>query len=97
MIKIVARQVIRKDCMEQYRALTKELVEKSCAEAGNVTYTSNQSLSDERVHCFIEIWKDQEAIDIHNASEHFQRIVPQLAELFDEPETVELYSEVAFE
>lgn len=96
MIKIVAKQVIRKDCIAKYRELTKELVEKSQAEAGNITYTSNQSTTDERVHCFIEIWKDQEAIDIHNASEHFQRIIPQLGELFDEPETVDLYTEVEF-
>ncbi|MCD8357169.1 MAG: antibiotic biosynthesis monooxygenase [Clostridia bacterium] len=96
MIKIVAKQIIRKECIEKYRELTKELVEKSSAEAGNITYTSNQSIADERVHCFIEIWKDQEAIDIHNASEHFQRIIPQLAELFDGPEVVDLYTEVEF-
>lgn len=96
MIKIVAKQVIRKDCIGKYRELTKELVEKSQAEAGNIMYTSNQSTADERVHCFIEIWKDQEAIDIHNASEHFQRIIPQLGELFDAPEIVDLYTEVEF-
>lgn len=96
MIKIVAKQTIRKECIQKYRELTRELVEKSCAEAGNITYTSNQSIADERVHCFIEIWKDQEAIDIHNASEHFQRIIPQLAELFDAPEVVDLYTEVEF-
>lgn len=96
MIKIVARQVIRKECIAKYRKLTKELVEKSQAEAGNVMYTSNQSIEDERVHCFIEIWKDQEAIDMHNASEHFQRIIPQLGEMFDAPESVDLYTEVEF-
>lgn len=96
MIKIVARQIIRKDCIEKYRELTRELVEKSAAEEGNISYTSNQSISDERVHSFIEIWKDQEAIDLHNATEHFQRIVPQLAELFDGPETVDLFTEVTF-
>ena len=41
MIKIVAKQVIRKDCIGKYRELTKELVEKSQAEAGNIMYTSN--------------------------------------------------------
>lgn len=94
MIKIIAKQIIRKDCIEQYHALAKELIACSREEEGNISYTSNQSIADERVHCFIEIWKDQQAIDIHNATEHFQRIVPQFAELFDGPETVDLYTEV---
>jgi quinol monooxygenase YgiN len=40
----------------------------------------------------MECWKDQEAIDIHNATEHFTRIVPQFAALFDGPEDVKLYT-----
>ena len=94
MIKIVAKQIIRKECIEQYHELAKELIEKSRAEDGNISYTLNQSIADERVHCFIEVWKDQKAIDIHNATEHFRRIVPQFAELFDGPEIVDLYTEV---
>lgn len=54
MIKITARQVIKKECIAKYRELTRELVAKSQAEEGNISYTSNQSISDERVHCFIE-------------------------------------------
>lgn len=93
MITIVAKQIIRKDCIEQYHALAKELVEKSRAEEGCISYTSNQSIQDERIHCFIEVWKDQEAIDIHNATEHFTRIVPQFGSMFDGPEVVDLYTE----
>lgn len=93
MITIIAKQIIRKDCIEQYHALAKELVEKSRAEEGCISYTSNQSIQDERIHCFIEVWKDQEAIDIHNATEHFTRIVPQFGAMFDGPEVVDLYTE----
>lgn len=96
MIKITARQVIKKECIAKYHELVRELVEKSQVEEGNISYTSNQSLSDERVHCFIEYWKDQDAINAHNATEHFCRIIPQLGELFDEPELVDLYHEVEF-
>ncbi len=94
MIRIVARQVIKKDCIEKYQGLVKELVEKSRKEDGCLSYTSNQSLSDERVHCFIEDWQDQAAIDAHNATEHFQRIIPQFATLFDDKEQVELYRQI---
>ncbi|MGN1008192.1 MAG: putative quinol monooxygenase [Butyricicoccus sp.] len=93
MIKIVARQIIKKECLEQYHALAAELVAASNQEPGCIAYSSNQSIADERVHCFIEIWKDQAAIDAHNATEHFTRIIPQFAEMFDGPEMVDLYQE----
>ena len=31
---------------------------------------------------------------MHNATEHFTRIIPQFAEMFDGPETVDLYHEI---
>ena len=68
------------------------LAEASQKEAGCVFYHSVQSETDPREHVFMECWKDQEAIDIHNATEHFTRIVPQFAALFDGPEDVKLYT-----
>ncbi len=95
MIKIIARRVVRADAVEQYRSLARELVEKSQAEAGNLSYTLNQSLADPRVHTFLEVWKDQAAIDAHNASEHFTRLVPQLGALVERADPVELYTELS--
>lgn len=91
MIQILARQVIRKECLGQYYALAEELAQKSRQEPGCVSYASVQSQQDERVHVFVECWRDQAAIDAHNASEHFRRIVPQFAGMFDGPEQVELF------
>ncbi len=96
MIKIVARSIVRPECIQQYQALARELVEKSQAEAGNVSYTLNQSTKDPRVHCFLEIWKDQAAIDFHNATEHFTRIVPQLRPMRESSDPVELFTEVSW-
>ena len=42
----------------------------------------------------LEVWKDQAAIDAHNASEHFTRIVPQLGALVEVADPVELYEVV---
>lgn len=93
-IKITARHIISKENIAQYQTLAKELVEKSRQEAGWIMYSLNQSMQDEHIHCFIEEWQDQQAINLHNASEHFQRIIPQFAAMFDVPETVELYTEI---
>lgn len=91
MIVTIARQVIKPECIDAYHALAEELVRKSRAEQGCVAYHSVQSEDDPRIHLFVEYWRDQEAIDIHGATEHFMRIVPQFAPMFDEPETVARY------
>lgn len=96
MIKIVAKMIVREDAIEQFHALARELVEKSRAEEGNVFYSLNQSVSDKKVHAFIEAWKDQSAIDSHNKTEHFTSILPKLAELTEEPQPVDLYTEIVW-
>ena len=94
MIKIIARRIIRPECIERFQALAQELAACSRSEAGNVSYTLNQSTSDPRLHVFLEIWQDQDAISAHNQTEHFTRIVPQFAELTLERLPVELYTEL---
>ena len=95
MIKIVSRNKIKKGEVENVKSILKELVEKSAAEEGNVFYTLNQDINEPDVLTFIEAWKDQEAIDLHNATEHFQRIVPQMKALC-ESGVVHFYTEVEF-
>lgn len=91
MIAIVAKQVIKKECIAEYEKLAAELVAASLKDAGCVSYRNLTGHTDERVHTFFEVWKDQASIDAHNASEHFTRIVPQLGTMLDAPEQVDLY------
>jgi len=93
MVKTIARQVIKEDYIEQYQVLAKELVEETRKEPGCIAYSTNQSLKDKRVHCFIEVFVDQAAADVHGASAHFKRIVPQFSAMFDEDEQVDQYTE----
>ena len=94
MIKIIARRLVREECVDEYLRLTGELVAASQAEPGCVTYTLNRCMENPRQFAFIEIWKDQQAIEAHNASEHFTRIVPQLGKLLKIGYPVEHYMEV---
>ena len=80
---------------EKYKEMAKELVLASAAEEGNITYTLNQDITDPCSFAMIEIWKDREAIELHNASEHFTSIVPKLNELAVE-KGVNLYQEVEY-
>ena len=96
MIKIVAVMKVKAECVDTFKALAKELVKKSRAEEGNISYSLNELISDPATLAFIEIWKDQDAIDIHNATEHFTNILPKLGELCESAQPVNLFTEVAF-
>jgi quinol monooxygenase YgiN len=96
MIKIVANMKVQPEKVAEFKATAKEIVEKSRAEAGNISYSLNQSTGDANTLAFIEIWKDQTALDTHNASEHFTRILPQLGAMCTEAPAIELYTEVEY-
>ena len=96
MIKIVAKMLVKADRVEEFKDTAKELVEKSRAEEANIFYSLNVSMSNPRLLAFIECWKDQEAIDIHNATEHFTGILPKLGEMCEEGQPVELFTEVEY-
>lgn len=94
MIKIVARRKIKADCEDEFLKLAIELVRASNAEEGCAGYTLNRCCEDENLFAFIEYWKDQPAIDSHNASEPFRRIVPQFDLLTAQKYPVEHFVEI---
>ena len=96
MIKIVAKMPVKEDQVENFKTLARELVEKSAAEEGNVSYTLNVSKENKCLFAVIECWKDQAAVDYHNNTKHFTTLLPKIAALCDGEVTVELFDEVAF-
>ncbi len=55
--------------------LNKGLIEKSRAEVGNLQYDLHQVKENKNTLVFVELWASQQAIDEHNASDHFQAFV----------------------
>ena len=78
MIIIVARAEVLPGQTDAYIRLAKELETLSRREDGCIAYTLHRSTDDPSVFVVIEQWIDRQAIEAHNASEHFRRIVPQL-------------------
>ncbi len=96
MIKIVSKMAVKPGNVEEFKKRIAPLVAASRAEAGNIQYTLNQHLSEPETLTFLEIWKDQDAINEHVHSEHFTTIFPTLMELCGDPIPVELYEEIEF-
>lgn len=87
---------VKADKVEELKNVAKELVAKSNEEEGNVFYSLNQSIADPTCMAFIECWKDQAAIDFHNATPHFTSILPQVAAMCEEAPVVDLFNEVEY-
>jgi len=71
MITIVARCSAQAERVEDLVGLALDLVEASRSEAGNVSYDFYADLADPAKFTFIEVWNDQTAFDLHNASPPF--------------------------
>lgn len=83
MITLVVKAVIKEDKIEEYKDITKELEIESKKEKGCISYSLYEDINNPQILTFIEVWKDEEAIKIHNNSEHFKRLAPKLRELRD--------------
>lgn len=72
MITIVARNIIRDGKREAFLEAVRPLIAASRSEEGNIAYDLYEDINEENAFCFIEKWKDLEAIAAHNASPHFR-------------------------
>lgn len=93
MILIVAKSKIKEDKIEEYKNLAKDILKGSRAEEGNISYILYQSIENPTEFTFVEEWKDQEAIDLHNKEDHFLKFAKETADLKVES-SVKLYSEI---
>jgi quinol monooxygenase YgiN len=94
MIKIIAKMPVKADQVAQFKALAQELVAKSAAEEGNVSYSLNVSQADPNTFAILECWRDQAAIDFHNNTPHFTTLLPQMSALCSGDIAIDLYDEI---
>lgn len=81
MILVIAKNIVKKDCIQKFIEATKELIIKTKAEVGCIDYNLYQDKDNLSLFTFVEKWESEEALNKHIASEHFKRIVPSLKDL----------------
>ena len=74
-INIAATIAVKPEHRAELAAVFADLVATSRAEAGNLRYDLHQDIADENRFVFFENWRDQAAVDSHNASAHFQNFL----------------------
>jgi quinol monooxygenase YgiN len=91
MITIIARCTAQPDKVEDLVTMALDLVAASRSETGNVAYDFHQDLEDPTRFAFVEIWRDQEAIETHGATPHFQGFMERAGPCFAAPLEIALY------
>lgn len=94
MIKVVAKNSVDEDKIEEYLKLCKELVEETRKEEGCIKYEMYQDEKDPTILTIIEEWESKEALDKHMISEHFTRIVPMLGKFRTKKSDVNVYKKL---
>jgi len=91
MIHILASFEVKNDKLSDFIKLCNELIEESRKEEGCVSYHLQQNTERENYLVFVEEWKSNEAIEKHNSSEHFTRIVPLLVEMCEDAPVIQTF------
>ena len=77
---IIAQVFIKPEHVDAFLASTTDLIAKSRAEEGCITYNLYQDPNDSTKLLFFEEWKNQAAIDFHFETEHFKNFGKMLEE-----------------
>lgn len=96
MIKVVAKNFIKAEKLDEFIALAKQLVEDTRAhDAGCIRYELLQDVRDPHLLTMLEEWEDQEALNKHMAAAHFKKAVALFEDLTEQPAEINLYTLLA--
>jgi quinol monooxygenase YgiN len=82
MIKVVANNYIKPECVDEFLRLTKEIVEKTNAnDKGCIKYELCKDINEAGHYVMLEEWESQADLDAHMKAPHFTSIIPQFGPL----------------
>jgi len=85
MIVLVLKIEIQEGKKDEFIKIAKLMVEGSQLEAGNIEYNVYEELDEPNTVAFIEKWKNQDALDLHEKMEHFTNNIGKLKSLCAKP------------
>lgn len=85
MIVLVLKLEVQQGKKEELIEIAKLMAEGSQKEVGNIEYNLYSELDEKNTVAFIEKWKDQEALDLHEKMEHFTNNIGRLKSLCAKP------------
>ena len=92
-LKIFIKFQIKEGHVEEYLDSKRELVQKSQAEEGCISYTLNAVKDQPNVVALLEIWEDEAALERHKNTEHFKTLLPLGKELVEKGVSSDIFTE----
>ncbi|MGB4590169.1 MAG: putative quinol monooxygenase [Clostridiaceae bacterium] len=93
-MRIIAKKLIKEGELEKAIKLYEELVSLSRLEEGCVFYDLFQDDENSRILAVFEEWENKGALQRHQESSHFKRIVPLIGELTEKKLEMSSYHKV---
>lgn len=95
MIKVVAKNYIREEKIEEFISLSKLLIkDTNSKDTGCIEYNLFRDSKETNVFSFIEAWESYEALHQHMKAKHFLEIVPKISEMTSKPGDMNIYEEI---
>ncbi|NLB29585.1 MAG: antibiotic biosynthesis monooxygenase [Clostridiales bacterium] len=95
MVKVVANNYVRKECVDEYLRLGKEIVEKTNAlDKGCIKYELCRSVQDPLHFAMLEEWESMADLEAHMQSDHFKELIPQINSLVSKEGAISLFEKV---
>lgn len=90
-IRVVAKNYVKPEKVQEFLGLCKNLVELSLKDEGCIDYGLYQELENSGTLTFLEEWKDEKSLDQHLNSNHFKEIFPLLSEYLEKETEINVY------
>ncbi len=92
MIKIIAKNYVKEDEVNNFIALAKKLVkETNEKDTGCIHYQLYQDTANPQILTFLEEWESDDDLKKHMEAKHFKEIVPALGEFEEKPGELNMY------
>jgi len=90
-IRVVAKNQVKPEKIQEFMDLCEKLVEGSIKEKGCIEYGVYQELENSGILTMLEEWKDESSLDEHLNSSHFREIFPLLSECLEKDTEINVY------
>ena len=91
-IRVVAKNYVKPEKIQEFIVLCKRLVEESVKEEGCIDYGLYQELDNPEILTMLEEWRDKSNLDKHLNSNHFRKIFPLLSEYLEKETEINMYT-----
>ena len=86
MVKVVVVNHVKAECVDDYLAVTKELVEKTNAfDSGCIKYELCKDVNNPLRFIMLEEWESQSSLDAHMKAKHCAELIPKLSNFRSPP------------